>query len=311
MTWKPKTQPTSAEVAKAKSLLPPNPAWKIGVIVEEGVIQYRGAMHPNASGEGTHPGVEVWTNVGAEPVKEDLGTSSPEEIELVLQAAEAQGYPRDEVYSVVQIESAWKPHNYYHSPKVPPEKAAGGLIGFMPFVLKALGWTGTAIEFRAQTTAQQAPWVGKYFAQVKNQWRYPGDTYVAVAAGGYVGRPDSTPVYKSGTQAYDLNKVWDTDKDGVITVGDLRKVLLTRMKKAPAGGTANALPKDQAEPERFFLDLSPVLSSRSVCGIKRGDKNSSAVRAVQIGLKDEGLYKGKIDGAYGPLTSAAIKEFLR
>lgn len=305
MTWKAKAQPTATEVATAKSLLPPNPLWHLGIIKEEGHIQYRGAMHPNASGTGTHPGVEVWTDL-ASPPAEDLGTTSPEERELVLAAAEAQGYPRDEVYSTIQIESAWKPHNWYHG--VAPEKAAGGLIGFMPFVLKALGWTGTAVEFRAQSSGEQAPWVGKYFAQVKGQWKYPGDTYVAVAAGGYVGKPDGTPVYKAGTPSYDLNKVWDTDKDGVITVGDLRRVLLTRMKKVPDS------PKDQpaeepASSQVYWLELSLLQSRSSIASIRRGDIDSPVVRLVQVVLQYRGLYKGKLDGDFGPLTAQALKDF--
>jgi hypothetical protein len=32
----------------------------MGVIEESAGVQYRGAMHPNASGSGTHRGVEVW-----------------------------------------------------------------------------------------------------------------------------------------------------------------------------------------------------------------------------------------------------------
>jgi hypothetical protein len=134
----------------------------------------------------------------------------------------------------------------------------------MPFVLKALGWAGTAVEFRAQSSAQQAPWVGKYFAQVKGQWKYPGDTYVAVAAGGYVGKPDGTAVYKAGTPAYDSNKVWDTDKDGVITVGDLRLVLLSRMKGIPATQDPKGLPAGYCLPwwARLLSRLGIVFGRR-------------------------------------------------
>lgn len=307
MTWVPKQSVTSGEVAHAKSLLPPNPAWRIGVIEEQGVIQYRGAMHPNASGEGSHPGVEVWTEKEAKPVTEDLGTTSPDERELVLAAAEAQGYPREEVYSTIQIESAWKPHNWYHG--AAPEKAAGGLIGFMPFVLKALGWTGTPQEFRAQSSGEQAPWVGKYFAQVKGQWKYPGDTYVAVAAGGFVGRPDGTPVYVKGTKAYDWNKVWDTDKDGVITVGDLRRVLLTRMKGIPADLPVPKEPGAEPSSPVYYLSVSAQPSRSDLATIRYNSRNNHWLVLVQSTLKGKGLYKGSLDGDFGPLTAQALKEF--
>lgn len=57
--WHPKKHPTSAEVAHAQSLL--GAKWRKGVIETHGSVQYRGALHPNASGTGTHKGVEVWT----------------------------------------------------------------------------------------------------------------------------------------------------------------------------------------------------------------------------------------------------------
>lgn len=329
MTWKPKIQAkvTQSEVAHAVGLLPPNTAWHLGIIEEFAHIQYRGAMHPNSSGAGEHPGVEVWTDIPADQVggimAEDLGTSSLDEIETVLQAVEAtgKGFPRDEVYSVIMIESGWKPHNYYHSPLVPKEKAAGGLIGFMPFVLKNLGWTGTAEEFRAQSTAEQAPWVAKYFAQ-SAPWRYPGDTYVATAAGGYTGKPDDVVVYKDNpnknNDAWDLNKVWDINKDHQITVGELRQVLLTRMKKAPTGGVAiEPSPKAPGDSPGgglpvpvYFLAVSSSPSVKDVFSIHEGMRNSELVRMVQASLKDKGIYKGRLDGDYGPLTEAAVKRLL-
>ena len=321
MTWKAKAQPTKGEVAIAYSLLPPSVSWKIGVILTDGHIQYRGAKHPNATGEGTHPGVEVWTDIpadqyGATPMAEDLGTTSEAERKLVLDAAEAQGYPRDEVSAAIQIESAWKPHNWYHG--VAPEKAAGGLIGFMPFVLKALGWTKGAVAFRAQSSAEQAPWVGAYFAQVKGQWKHPGDTYVALAASSYVGKPDDRAVYKAGTPSYDLNKVWDTDKDGIITVGNLREVLLRFMKK---GGGSTPLPKVPEEeeedgqllPSRYYLVLSALPSPASVGDTSLGEVRPASctpVRLIQAFLAMRGLYLGKIDGNHGPLTETAIRKFL-
>ena len=312
--WKAKAHPTAGEVAHAIALLPPVGTWKLGLIHQVEHIQYRGAMHLNASDSGTHPGVEVWTDIpedqyGATPMAEDLGTTTPAERELVLAAAEAQGYPRDEVDAAVMVESGWKPHNWYHG--VAPEKAAGGLIGFMPFVLKNLGWKKGGIAFRAQSSGEQAPWVGKYFAQVKGQWRYPGDTYVALAAGGYVGKADSFVVYKKGTPAYDLNRGWDTNKDGQITVGDLRAFAVSHMKgysapkpspKAEVGGSSSVV---------YFLDLSASLSTASVASLVPGEKVSSAVKVVQNHLQNQGYYTGKIDGLLGPKTLGAIQRYLK
>ena len=41
-----------------------------------------------------------------------------------------------------------------------------------------------------------------------------------------------------------------------------------------------------------------------------GDQDSQAVRMVQAAMKDKGLYTGRLDGDYGPLTDNAIRRFL-
>lgn len=328
MVWKPKQQAlvTKEEVAHAVALLQSG-SWHLGVLEETDTLQYRGAMHPNYGKPGEHPGVEVWTNVvadqvGAKPMAEDFGTSSPDEIETVLAAVEAtgKGHPRDEVYSTIMIESGWKPHNYYHSKLVKPENAAGGLIGFMPFTLKNLGWKGTATEFRALSTAEQAPWVAKYFAGLP-AWKYPGDTYVATAAGGYVGRSGATTVYKNDpnkqNDAWDLNKVWDINKDEVITVEELRQVLLTRMKKAPTGGAVippkvPTVPAPSPEPgsagslSEFLEQLFSALESDADQGRYPifGRDADSVVRAFQKSRQIS------IDGDVGRETVGAIRKEL-
>lgn len=332
MIWKPKAQAkvTKTETAHAVSLLS-SAVWHMGIIEEFAHIRYIGAMHPNLSDSGSHHGVEVWTDIVEDqygyqgvPMAEDLGTSSIDEIETVLSAVEAtgKGFPRDEVYSVIMIESGWKPHNYYHSKLVPPEKAAGGLIGFMPFVLKSLGWDDTAIEFRKLSTAEQAPWVAEYFRR-SAPWKYPGDTYVATAAGGYTGKSGATTVYKNDpnkqNDAWDLNKVWDINKDEVITVEELRQVLLTRMKKAPVGGEVIE-PGPKAPPGGSPGEPSPALvywlgvctSPNASCllSLHKGMYDSPLVKIVQTSLKKKGLYSGKLDGDFGPLTEAAMRAFV-
>lgn len=252
MVWLPKKQGlvTSDEVAHAKSLLPPNTFWRIGVIEEWPHIQYRGAMHPNKSGEGTHPGVEVWTNVtadqhGAKPMVVGYSTAEPYEVEMVLQAIVQHGFPRDEAYSALKIESGWKPN------ALNPSSHAVGLFQIMPVYLDDIGFDGTWQDFQKLSAGEQAPYAGNYFGQpfIRNKWKYPGDTYVALAAGSYVGKPPGTVVYPEGSKAAAANKLWDIDKDGAINIDELRQVLLSRMKGAPA---PVAIPKSEAERDRSY-----------------------------------------------------------
>lgn len=229
MTWKAKAKPTQAEVKRAGEWLKD---WKLGVLEEVEHIQYRGAWHPNYNGPGEHHGVEVWTDIpkdqyGYKPTKDNVATTSNAERELVLAEGEKRGYPADELDAVIQVESGWNPAARN------PVTDASGLIQFMPFTLKALGWTEGTAEFRKLTSAEQAPWVGKYFDDVADRWKYPGDTYLVVAAKGYVGRADSTVVYAKGSKAWEQNKGWRPADGGDITAGSIRAVILGKIGKTP------------------------------------------------------------------------------
>jgi hypothetical protein len=231
MVWKAKRAPTVAEVKHAVELLK---VWKLGIIEEDGHIQYRGDWHPNYNGPGTHHGVEVWTDIPedqygykGEPLATKKTTTDAER-ELVLAEGEERGYPADELNAVIQVESGWNPAARN------PVSNASGLIQFMPFTLKNLGWTGTPEEFRELSSGEQAPWVGSYFDMVgANRWRFPGDTYLAVAAPGYIGASDSTVVYAQGTKAWEQNPGWRPADGGDITAGSIRAVMLRKMGSMP------------------------------------------------------------------------------
>lgn len=229
MTWKAKAKPTSAEVKRAIELLG---SWKLGVIEEVGHIQYRGDWHPNYNGPGEHHGVEVWTDIvedqyGYKQPGVPMATTSDAERAAVLAEGEARGYPAEELNAVIQVESGWNPAARN------PTSDASGLIQFMPFVLKNLGWTGTTAEFRKLTSGEQAEWVGRYFDPVANRWKYPGDTYLAVAASGYVGAADSSVVYPQGSKAWEQNPGWRPADGGDITAGSIRAVMLKKMGTMP------------------------------------------------------------------------------
>lgn len=60
----------------------------------------------------------------------------------------------------------------------------------------------------------------------------------------------------------------------------------------------------------YFLALSSSPSAHAVLSMHQGDKDSELVLMVQASLKEKGLYKGKLDGDYGPLTEAAVRKLL-
>lgn len=153
---------------------------------------------------------------------------------IVLAEGTRRGWPAEELDAAIAIESGWNPSAHH------PATRAGGLIGFMPFILAKLGWTAGPEAFWRLSAAEQAPFVGRYFDLVGVRWTQPGDTYVALAAPKYVGAPDSTEVYPRGSKAWQLNPGWRDPLTGLITAGSIRRVLLRKMRRGPAKLPANA-----------------------------------------------------------------------
>ena len=165
-------------------------------------------------------------------------------------------------------------------------------------------------EFRKLSTGEQAAWVGKYFAAVA-KWRYPGDTYVATAASSAVGKPNDFIVYKNDpaktADAWDLNKLWDINKDEQITAGELRQVLLTRMKKAPSGGVAPApIPKADRPPASFgeFLEQFSSALRSDAAARQFGRFGPSATRVIRDYQTSRGIH---VDGSVGPETFGKLR----
>lgn len=96
------------------------------------------------------------------------------------------------------------------SPKAKnPNSSGSGLIQFMEATAKGMGTTTAAL--RAMPFGEQMKYVERYLAE---RGIGPGadiaDIYAAVTGSGY----------RRGTQAYELNKVWDADGNGVIDKGE-------------------------------------------------------------------------------------------
>ena len=112
-----------------------------------------------------------------------------------------------------------------------PRSNAGGLIGFMPSILRGLGWTGTPEQFRELSAIEQIPYVERYYRPYVGMLRNDGLVYVANFLPSRLPRAsvsDDSFVMTSrgdGTGYYDANRILDRDGNGAITVGDLRQHL--------------------------------------------------------------------------------------
>lgn len=93
-----------------------------------------------------------------------------------------------------------------------PNSSATGLIQFMADKYKSYGYTRN--EFAALGASEQMKYVVQYLkGRGIGQGSSLGDIYDAVAGWGY----------KKGTKAYELNRVWDANRDGYVAKGEAVK----------------------------------------------------------------------------------------
>lgn len=99
---------------------------------------------------------------------------------------------------------------------------ATGLIQFMPRTAKGLGTSVQALYNMSAT--EQMPWVEKYFrANHIKPGMGLGDLYMAVFYPAAVGKSNNHVIGKSGGAVYNQNRGLDRNKDGVITVSDVKQ----------------------------------------------------------------------------------------
>jgi hypothetical protein len=110
-----------------------------------------------------------------------------------------------------------------------PNSSAIGLFQITDVAAKALGYKNAAEWYRANPTIEAQLQSFEKYLRMKGV--KPGaslsDIYVAVTGGAKPGAPDSTVIYSKdkNPEVYRANAIWDVDKDGVITKGELAKAL--------------------------------------------------------------------------------------
>lgn len=104
---------------------------------------------------------------------------------------------------------------------------AVGLIQFIPSTAYRLGTSPKKLA--AMTSVQQLVYVEKYFAPYAGRMVDVYDVYLAVFAPAFLGRKPATILYRAdapdqlGRNRYHWNKVLDDNRDGVITIKDVKR----------------------------------------------------------------------------------------
>jgi hypothetical protein len=150
-------------------------------------------------------------------------TSSEFRTELEAMASRL-GMDANAIAGVMSLESGFNPAIQN------PLSSATGLIQFMPKTAVGLGTTVEALK--QMSDVEQLVFVEKYYRQFAGKINTRGDYYIAVFMPGFVNAHDTDMIALKGSKVYDQNAVLDGDKDGRLTVGDVRKKLLDRIRLA-------------------------------------------------------------------------------
>lgn len=212
--------------------------------------------------------------------------------------------------AVMYSESGVRANAHNDNPKsLPPEKRynAVGLIQFMPFVLKNLGFSPSAEQkaagvpiweaFKQLSATEQLSWVERFYSPWK---RFGLDSPVRFYQATFLPNtlttardPNDSISTKGGFNgfAYEANKVFDRDGNGTIELKELEAAVLS-----------NARGARWEELLRRAGDSLPVGEREVVLtlGTRAGQQDA---------LKRLGYYTGEVDGIWGPKSQKAILAF--
>jgi hypothetical protein len=104
---------------------------------------------------------------------------------------------------------------------------ATGLIQFMPKT--AIGLGTTTAQLRQMTAVQQLDFVYKYYYSYRKYLKSYGDLYLATIFPLSLGKTDDWVIKGGGISAQTFakhNPAFDKDGNGIVTVADIKKVML-------------------------------------------------------------------------------------
>lgn len=229
---------------------------------------------------------------------------TPQKAAAIAKVAKNIGVSPDDLAAVISFETG----GTFNPAAKNPKSSATGLIQFMSGSggTKGKYYGMDRDKFSSLSFDDQMKYVEKYFKDRNKRFKAGnesqnslGDVYGAVTGYGY----------KKGTASYDLNKVWDSNKNGVIEKGEMvQNPSFKKHQKQyyPSGlqqGAAQAqgMVQQSATPRKLFATkgLQSDMQSRSV-DVKMGDLNiyttassvsgitSDAMRGVEASLNNLG-----------------------
>ncbi|ARB06747.1 lysozyme like domain [Acinetobacter phage WCHABP12] len=210
----------------------------------------------NAVGNLVNPGTSPATGNAQASYKSKAFT--PEKAASIARVAKNIGVNPNDLAAVISFETG----GTFSPSKRNPNSSATGLIQFMAGSggTKGKYYGMTRDQFGSLSFDEQMKYVEKYFKDRSSRFRAgneakntTGDVYGAVTGYGY----------KKGSREYELNKVWDSNKNGIIEKGEMVQNPSFRAHQRKYFDMSNVAAVQQSTRQGDFIDLTKARQNQS------------------------------------------------
>lgn len=221
---------------------------------------------------------------------------TPEKAAAISKVAKNIGVNPNDLAAVISFETG----GTFDPNKRNPNSSATGLIQFMAGTggTKGKYYGMTRDQFGALSFDQQMQYVERYFKERSSRFRAgneskntTGDVYGAVTGYGY----------KRGSREYELNRVWDSNKNGIIEKGEM--VQNPSFRAHQRNYFENATAAQQSMRQNDYIDLSrarqnaPVAAAANKTDVTIGNVTIQTSSSTMTGTGQD-LAKGVQDQFY-------------
>lgn len=222
---------------------------------------------------------------------------TPEKAASIARVAKNIGVNPNDLAAVISFETG----GTFSPSKRNPKSSATGLIQFMAGSggTKGKYYGMTRDQFGSLSFDEQMKYVEKYFKDRSSRFRAgneakntTGDVYGAVTGYGY----------KKGSREYELNKVWDSNKNGIIEKGEMVQNPSFRAHQRQYFDMSNIAAVQQSTRQGDFIDLTKARQNQSA---------ANKANEVQVNVGDINIQTSSstITGTVGDAMGAIKDQF--
>ena len=222
---------------------------------------------------------------------------TPEKAASIARVAKNIGVNPNDLAAVISFETG----GTFSPSKRNPNSSATGLIQFMAGSggTKGKYYGMTRDQFGSLSFDEQMKYVEKYFMDRSSRFRAgneakntTGDVYGAVTGYGY----------KKGSREYNLNKVWDSNKNGIIEKGEMVQNPSFRAHQRKYFDMSNVAAVQQSTRQGDFIDLTKARQNQST---------ANKANEVQVNVGDINIQtsSGTVTGTVGDAMGAIKDQF--